>query len=266
MIALTPELALAQKMADKAAKIAMSQFRKTELVKNKAGPEGFDPATRADIDIETCMREMIQQAFPDHSIHGEELGLVQKSPDAPLWMLDPIDGTRNYFAGSLFWGILIALSKNDSVRLGIIDHPPTGERFVAENGKGFWQQGAQTRPLKVRQNVPLEQAVLAATTPQMFLQKGELEAFNEISHRAAITLYGGNCYFYGLLALGQIDLVIESALQPYDVHALIPIIEAAGGIITNWQNDDPRAGGQIIAAASAELHEAALNMLAPAAK
>ncbi len=262
----TPELALAQKMADKAAQIAMAQFRQTELVKNKAGPDSFDPTTRADIDIENCLRQMIGETFPDHSIQGEEIGLTQTAPDAPLWMIDPIDGTRNYFAGSLFWAILIALNENQSVRLGIIDHPPTRERFVAENGSGVWQQGDQTRALKTRQNVPLEQAVLAATTPQLFAQTGELEAFNEISRRAAITLYGGNGYFYGLLALGQIDLVVESALLPHDVHALIPVVEAAGGIITTWRGENPMQAGQIIAAASPQIHEAALTMLASAAR
>ncbi len=243
----------------------MAQFRRSALIKNKAENKGFDPTTSADLDIEARLRQMINQTFPDHAISGEEMGNTRGAPDAPLWMIDPIDGTRNYFAGSLFWGILIALSENkESVRLGIIDHPTTGERFVAENGSGFWQQHGQTRPLKTRKDQRLEQAVLGTTTPQLFLQKGELDAFNQISDRAAITLYGGNCYFYGLLALGQIDLVIESTLKPYDVHALIPVVEAAGGIITTWRGGNPMGGGQIIAAADSKIHEAALVMLAPA--
>lgn len=259
MMKRSAELALALKMADEARALALAGFRNSRLVKNKSA-DGFDPTTDRDIAIEKMMQAEIQAAFPDHQIRGEELPPI--NPNAQTcWVLDPIDGTRNYYSGSLFWGILIALLEGKQPQLGIIDHPPTQERFVATKDEGMWICGAQTKPLKSKSTAKLRDATLGATTPQMF-NADELGKFNAISAQCAVTLYGGNCYFYGLLALGQIDCVIEASLEEYDIAALIPIVRASGGVISDWQGGDPLSGrGQIVASANPELHEQLLRQL-----
>ena len=256
------ELALALDMADEARAIASQHYRAKSTFKNKSDVE-FDPTTQADILIEEMMRRKIAQTFPNHAIQGEEMDNAPFNPSQPHWVLDPIDGTRNYFAGALYWGILIGFVENHKARLGIIDHPPTQERFIADHKKGFWRKGQREIALKTNHNKDLSQAILATTTPRLF-NRDELTLFDEIASQAAITLYGGNCYFYGLLALGQIDIIIESNLKPYDVVALIPIIEAAGGIITNWQGGSALHGGQILACANHTLHHLMLDWLKPA--
>lgn len=265
------EFDLAISLADEARRLALEGFRHARLEKNKS-PDGFDPTTDRDIAIEKMMHERIATDFPDHAVQGEELPATN-SGAKKIWVIDPIDGTRNYYAGSLFWGILIAFLEGDEIQFGIIDHPPTGERFIANRSSGLWIKDKETKVLKTKSTTILKEAVLAATTPQMF-QPDELEAFNAISDEAAITLYGGNCYFYGLLALGQIDCVIEASLQPYDIAALIPVVEAAGGVITNWQGRHALSsntgggrgtrstrGTRVVASANQTLHELLLNKL-----
>lgn len=257
------ELELALSIADAASALAMKQWRRARLNKNKAAAGGFDPTTETDIAIEKMIQLRISETFPTHQIYGEELPIINAGA-SPKWVIDPIDGTRNYYAGSLFWGILIALM-DDGVKLGIIDHPPTGERFFAENKKGFWVKDGKTKELKTKNTRELKGAVLAATTPQMF-NRDELVLFNQLSQQAAITLYGGNCYFYGLLALGQIDCVVEAGLKTYDIAALVPVVEAAGGVITDWGGNNVLSGaekftGRILAAANPALHKQLLTIL-----
>ncbi len=265
MIAPTAELTLALRLADSARTMAMEGWRTATLEKNKSAA-GFDPVTPYDIAIEKMMHRHIRQAFPAHGIEGEELAQIAAADSTqPRWVLDPIDGTRNYFAGSLFWGVLIALLDGEGCPLfGIIDHPPTQERFYADKKTGLWVGGAgQTRALKTRDTKNIKEMVLGATTPQMFETPAELECFNRISTEAAITLYGGNCYFYGLLALGQMDGVIEASLQPYDIAALQPIVEAGGGVMTDWQGNPPLSGssGRVVASANPHIHDKLLKKL-----
>lgn len=259
------ELKLALSIADEARLLALQQWRNTKISKNKASDGGFDPTTEADILIEKIMQERIGNAFPKHQIYGEELPIINEGAN-PKWVVDPIDGTRNYYAGSLFWGILIALIDGFDAKLGVIDHPPTGERFFAENNRGFWVKGDEIKPLQTKNTSELKNAVLAATTPQMF-NNNELALFNKLSGQAAITLYGGNCYFYGLLALGKIDCVVEAGLQLYDIAALVPVVESAGGVITDWHGDDAlgqktkKLTGRVVASANPILHKKLLAML-----
>ncbi len=256
----TPELALALDLADEARAIALDGFRQARLEKNKSAT-AFDPTTNIDIAIEKMMHERIQAAFPHHQIRGEELAPINPNA-APCWCLDPIDGTRNYYAGYVGWGILIAFGEEGKMHFGIIDHPTTGERFVADRAAGLWIKEKETKTLKTKTQNGLSDSVLAATTPQMF-QPNERQAFERISAQAKITLYGGNCYSYGLLALGQIDCVIEAGLKEYDIAALIPIVETAGGVISDWRGQNPLTSnsGQVVASANQALHALLLAKL-----
>ncbi len=255
-------LDFAGELADAAARVTLRHFRAGGRIRNKQEAEGgFDPLAPADIQAERAMRRLIEERYPAHGIEGEEMPPRPAQPGAPGWVLDPIDGTRNYIAGSLFWSTLIGLNAQGEPRAGLIDHPATGERFAAQDGQGWWRRARQRRALAARKCARLEEAFLGATTPDLFRSAGETEAFREISARARLTLYGGNAYFYGLIALGQMDLVVESSLTRFDVQALIPVVRAAGGVITDWRGGDPQNGGQVAAAGDPALHEQALEIL-----
>ncbi|MEN8723013.1 MAG: histidinol-phosphatase [Alphaproteobacteria bacterium] len=257
-------MAFADLLANAAADAALPLFRNLPSVENKAAPGDFDPVTAADKAAETAMRTLITATYPDHGIIGEEHADVA-SQNGLNWVLDPIDGTRAFVAGMPVWGTLIALGDDQGPQIGIIAQPYIGERWAAGPSGGSFTDRSGTRPLTTSGCTQLDQATVMATHPAIFAGPGEWDSFQSVDAACQQVRWGGDCYQYGLLALGTVDLVVESSLQPFDVQALIPVVRAAGGVITNWSGDDASQGGQIIAAATPELHAAALKLLAPAA-
>lgn len=248
--------AFAHLLADTAASAIKPYFRAHGTIDNKH-ESGYDPVTQADRHAEEAMRELIDQTYPAHGILGEEHGHKPADGVSLTWVLDPIDGTRSFITGFPTWGTLIALNDGSGPIIGIMDQPFTGERFVGSpRGAYLGDERLRTRPC-----ASLDDAVLYATTPDMFITPAEREAFRRAEDQVRLRRFGGDCYSYVMLAMGHVDLVIEAAMQPYDIQALIPIVENAGGIVTNWEGDSANDGGQILAAGDPDMHTAALALL-----
>lgn len=252
--------AVAEKLADAARGPTLAHFRKTGLgIENKAGVAAFDPVTEADRAAEQAMRAVLAAERPQDGILGEEFG-AQDGTSGLTWVLDPIDGTRAYMSGTPTWGVLIALSDAAGPRLGIIDQPFTGERFMGGAGIARLDGPHGGGVLSTRKVAELGQATIFTTFPEVGSPE-ERAGFEAVAQRCRLTRYGMDCYAYGLLAAGQIDLVIEAGLQPYDICAPIAVIEAAGGIVTDWQGRPVHGGGRVLAAGGPEIHAAALDLL-----
>ncbi len=253
------------RLCDAAADHTMRWFRGSVAITNKQS-EGFDPVTRADKDAETAIRALIAAEYPDHGIHGEEEGL--HNPAAALrWVIDPVDGTRAFITGLPVWGTLIGLTRDGTPVAGIMHQPFTGERFVGHEDGAFlvrdFGQGdgsARTR-MATRDTPTLAQATIATTTPALFSNE-ERARYDELEAACRLARYGLDCYGYAMVAAGHADLVVESGLQAYDIVALIPVIERAGGVVSDWSGGPAAQGGKIIAAANAQLHAQALEFLA----
>jgi len=256
------DAALLQKLIDKAAAASLPFFRSPVLRSdNKASGRDFDPVTQADRAAEAAMREVLESERPDDGILGEEFG-PKLSKNGRTWVLDPIDGTRAFLAGAPSWGTLIALNDGTRVVLSAVSQPFIGEVFLGEPKGAFWLHNDRRQVMTTRACPQLGKAILMTTFPEVGTPD-ERMAFERVSARALLTRYGFDCYAYCLLALGQIDLVIEAGLEPYDVQGPIGVIEAAGGIVTNWQGESAMNGGQILAAGDARLHERVLELLNP---
>lgn len=245
----------AHELADSAARVILPYFRQQQDVENKA-TERFDPVTKADQLAEMAMRKLILERFPDHGVLGEELGQVSGHSNY-FWVLDPIDGTRAFITGLPLWGSLIALNDGHSPILGMMNQPYTGERFFGTRS-GAWMGD---KPLSTKKCASIQEAVVMCTTPEMFSSKTALCAFEAVACQARMLRYGGDCYAYCMLASGLVDIIIEDDLKPYDVQALIPIIEGAGGRITTWDGGDAQHGGAIVATGDPRRHQDVLNIL-----
>lgn len=247
-------------LADVARAETLKYFRSPLLSPDNKAQAGFDPVTEADRACERAMRAILAEQRPDDAILGEEYGF-SPGTSGLTWVLDPIDGTRAYLCGAPTWGVLIGVTDAQGPVYGLVDQPWTGERF--EGGPGIARLTAPQGEgqLKVRQGVSLEQATLMTTYPEVGTEDDGI-AFRRVASRVRLTRYGFDCYAYALLAMGQVDLVIEAGLQSYDIVAPMAVIQAAGGIVTDWTGGPAHAGGRVIAAASAELHAAALGLLA----
>ena len=258
--ALASELvAVAHELADVARVATLSHFRSRELAAETKEAERFDPVTAADRLSEQRMREVLARRRPDDAVLGEEFGALDGSSGL-TWVLDPIDGTRGYLSGTPTWGVLIAVRDAEGPLYGIIDQPYIGERFEGGLGRARVVGPMGEAALGVRTTRPLAQAILFSTFPEVGTPD-EGAAFRRVASRAKLVRYGTDCYAYGLIAAGQIDLVIEAGLQAYDVQAPIAVIEAAGGVVTDGQGRPAHDGGRILAAASRELHAEALALL-----
>ncbi len=252
---------VAEALADAAAARCLPLFRSTSLAcDNKAGPGSYDPVTEADREAERAMRAILAVERPDDGVLGEEFGETA-GRSGLTWVLDPIDGTRAFLAGAPSWGVLIGLDTGDGPILGIVDQPYTGERFMGGLGRAVLRRGSVERPLAVRACRDLSEAVLFTTYPEVGTA-AEQAGFEAVRVRARLTRYGLDCYAYALVALGQVDLVIEAGLQPYDIQGPQAVIEAAGGIVTDWRGGPAHRGGRVIAAGDRTIHEAALEFLA----
>ncbi len=252
---------VAHLMADAARPLILRYFRNPEIqTMNKPGhASGFDPVTEADRGAETVMRAILATERPDDGIIGEEHG-NQSGSTGITWVLDPIDGTRGFISGTPTWGVLIAASTVEGPQFGIIDQPYIGERFVGGFDAAALDGPHGTLPFVTRQTTDLSQAIVMSTFPEVGTPQ-ERAAFHAVADQAKLTRYGTDCYAYGLLALGQIDLVIEAGLQAYDIHAPIAVVQASGGVVTDWSGGPAHTSSRIIAASNPEIHAAALAVL-----
>jgi myo-inositol-1(or 4)-monophosphatase len=258
----TAFLEFAHRLALAAGVEILPHFRVALDIEDKGGAANYDPVTVADRGAETVIRTGIARAYPDHGIRGEEHGW-QRGTSNYTWVIDPIDGTRSFILGQLHWATLIALNDGTRVVAGVAHQPYVGESFVAAaDGTAEWRRGKERRTLRTRSCRAIDRAVLACTHPGIFRRPVDLAAFNRVADRARLTRYGGDCYAYCLLAMGLIDIVVESSLHAYDVQALIPIVEAAGGVITDWSGGSCDEGGSVVACGDRALHADVLELLA----
>jgi myo-inositol-1(or 4)-monophosphatase len=226
--------------------VTLPHFRVPITVDDK-GDAGYDPVTAADRDAEAVIRAAIAQAFPDHGIRGEEHGF-ERGRSRYTWVIDPVDGTRSFITGQLHWGMLVALNDGERVVCGVMHQPYVGESFLAVAGEAaHWRRGNVTRALATRRCPDLANAIVACTTPDMFTTARTREGFERVRAAAKLTRFGGDCYAYCLLAMGLIDVVVESGLHAWDIQALMPIIEGAGGTVTAWDGGRCDEGGDVVA-------------------
>ena len=248
-------------VANAAGREALRHFRLPALDVESKGESGFDPVTIADRKAEEAMRAIIARRRPQDGVLGEEFG--PRAGESPwTWVLDPIDGTRGYICGTPTWGVLVGLRDADGPILGVIGQPHIGEIFIGGLGEARLE-GPRPQPLATRPPRALGEATLLSTFPEVGTG-AEAAAFQALSRQCRLTRYGMDCYGYALLALGQVDLVVEAGLQEYDVVAPIAVVQAAGGIVTNWRGGPAHEGGRVLAAANPEIHAAALEVLAQA--
>ena len=254
-------LACSHSLADASGAAIRPRFRRVLKVDDKGGAAGFDPVTAADRAAERAMRRQLARTFPDHGIVGEEYG-TQRQDARYRWVLDPIDGTRAFISGLPTWGTLVGLMDGDEAILGMMDQPFTGERFWT-SASGAHRRGAngKVRRLKTRACGGLESAVFSSTHPDLFAAGREQKVLNEIKTKARLTRYGADCYAFCMLAAGHIDIVVEPGLKVYDIVALIPIVERAGGRVTTWDGASAVNGGNVIASGDPALHDKMLRLI-----
>lgn len=261
--------AFAERLADAARAETLVHFRNDTTVSDKTGPI-FDPVTDADRNAERRIRDLIAQSNPDHGVLGEEFG--ETKGDGPWrWVVDPVDGTRAFICGIATWTTLIALEHDGAAVLGVIDQPHTDERWIGlrsgeKNGETLFRRGGTFRPCRTSGVTDLDKARLSTTDPRAaggYFTEPEAAAFARLAARTRVQRFSMDAYAYGLLALGELDLVVETSLQRHDYAALGPVVEGAGGVITNWRGEPlgADARGETIAAATPELHAAAMALL-----
>ena len=252
-------VATAHSLADAARAATLLHFRTDGLAADSKETARFDPVTVADRLSEERMRAILAERRPHDGILGEEFGAVAGSSGL-TWVLDPIDGTRGYLSGTPTWGVLISVRDAAGPLYGIIDQPYIGERFEGGLGRAVVNGPMGRASLRARPARPLAEAILFTTFPEVGTAD-EGAAFRRVAKGVRLVRYGIDCYAYALIAAGQIDLVIEAGLQAYDVQAPIAVIEAAGGVMTDWQGGPVHDGGRVLAASCPALHAEALTLL-----
>ncbi len=256
-------VAFAHRLADASGKVIRPFFRKRiEVIdKGKTGLKPvFDPVTEADCNAETAIRSLIHAERPGDAILGEEHG-HEAGTSGWTWILDPIDGTRAFITGRHTWGTLIALCEGDTPRLGIVDQPVLRERFVGLPGSSELITPDGREKLRVRACASLSKAVVSTTHPWGYFDRAQRAAFERVCEAARMSYFGGDCYGYALLAMGFIDVIVEGRLAPWDIAALIPLIENAGGVVSDWKGNTFASGGCVIAAGDRRVHAEVVKML-----
>lgn len=263
VIQLSDLVSFAHRLGDESATSILPYFRSDLAVESKHGGRStFDPVTQGDRAAEETIRSNIIETYPDHSILGEEQA-ARLGTSAYRWVIDPIDGTRAFILGLPTWGTLIGLEIDDVPTIGLMNQPFTGDRFWSDGKASFFRgQDGIARRISTRSSVSLNEAQMACTHPEMFAVGAEADVFQTVSQNVRSCRLGTDCFGYAMLAAGLVDLVVEADLKPYDIVALIPIIENAGGVITTWDGGEARHGGRIVAAANPALHAEALEIIA----
>jgi myo-inositol-1(or 4)-monophosphatase len=251
--------AFVDRLATVSGEAVLPFFRTSLGVEDKSLTATFDPVTAADRAAEAAMRALINRDFPAHGIVGEEYG--NENIDAEyVWVLDPIDGTKSFITGMPIWGSLIGLTHKGAPVFGMMHQPFIGERFFGDGGAASYRGPAGERVLNVRSCAALADAMMFTTSPTL-MNDADRAAFARVEHAVKLSRYGGDCYAYCMLAAGHVDLVIETGLKPHDIVALIPIVEGAGGIVTNWEGGSAVRGGRVVAAGDKRMHAAAIRLL-----
>lgn len=251
-------LLFAKDAARQAGAATLPYFRTSISAENKVVGKGFDPVTVADQEAERVIRSAIESAYPEHGIYGEEYGL--KTGNGLTWVIDPIDGTRSFMSGMLHWGVLLALFDGENPIVGVMYQPYTDELFFGDCATAWMQRGDAVQQLRASQCDSVAGATMTTTGTSWFSPQ-QLFGYGQLQESVRLHKVGGDCYLFGMVAMGQIDLGVEGSLNAYDIQALIPIVRGAGGVITTWSGDNPSMGGDIIASANLALHEQALVML-----
>jgi histidinol phosphatase-like enzyme (inositol monophosphatase family) len=256
--------AFVEKLADVASTTILPFFRTAIGAEDKSRGGMFDPVTEADRAAEAAMRRLIRETFPNHGLIGEEFGNERPEADY-VWVLDPIDGTKSFIAGIPTWGTLIGLLHGGKPIYGMMVQPYTRERFSGDGrstrcrGPGL-NHALMDRRLFTRHCPSLAAATLMTTSPLLYAPE-KLAAFRRVEAEVRLSRYGCDCYAFAMLAAGHVDCVIESAVQPYDIAPLVPIIEGAGGIVTTWSGGEAVQAGDVVATGDPRLHEAVLKLL-----
>jgi myo-inositol-1(or 4)-monophosphatase len=253
-----PSFAFLHALADAAEAVTLPRFRAPLEVEDK-GSAGFDPVTAADREAEQAMRALIGAHHPEHGIAGEEFADVR--PDARfVWHLDPIDGTRQFISGVPLWGTMAGLTEHGVPRLGLLSQPFTGERFLGDGRRSVHVRAGEERAMRTRPCPALAGATLFTTSPHLF--RGPARAgLDRLEAAVRLVRYGIDCYAFALLAMGFVDLVVESGLDDHDILPLVPIVEGAGGVVVEFGGRPARGGGDILAAGDRALVEPALALL-----
>jgi myo-inositol-1(or 4)-monophosphatase len=243
-------------LADSSAKIILPQFRKNIPIDVKAGAI-WDPVTEADRSAERIIRELIETKYPSHGIIGEEYGTRQGSSPY-TWVLDPIDGTRAFVIGMPTWVTLIGLYRDGKPLLGVMNQPYVNEKFYGNPDGAWFQHLGQTHSIRVRPSVKLAQASAGTTAPQLYENHA---GFARLKNSVTTIRYGGDAYFFSLVAAGHLDIAMDPTLQIYDIAALIPIVKGAGGVFGTWTENDPTQGGNVMFASSQSLLDEAIAVM-----
>ena len=255
----TDIMRVAHLLADAARIESLKLFRTKGLAADNKRLEDYDPVTEADRAAEKVMRDLIAQERPDDAILGEEYG-AKSGTTGLTWVLDPIDGTRGYISGTPTWGTLISVADETGPIFGLIDQPYIGERFIGGLGVSEFTGPHGNGQLGTSDTATLDKSTIFTTFPEVGSAL-ERRAFEAVSTNSLLVRYGMDCYAYALLAAGQIELVIEAGLQPYDIQAPIAVVQAAGGVATDWDGNPAHNGGRVIAAANKEVHACALSLI-----
>jgi len=248
--------AFVNKVLDDSGKIAMGYFRQIRDLSLKGDSS---PVTIADKEIETFLREKISSTFPTHNITGEEFETLDNNSNIN-WIIDPIDGTRSFVAGKYDFGTLLTVVNNKKVIVGVIDCPALEERWACYGDAATEVNGVTTECKSVQK---LEDAVMATTSSHEFGMK-KWRAYQSLESSVKVTTTGSDCYNYGLLASGHIDLIAEKLTAPHDYLPLTKIVEGAGGIMTDWEGKKLKLNDEhvyVLASASEQLHKLALEKL-----
>ncbi len=253
-------LAFAHTLADAAGRVIRPYFRKRIDIVDKGARGAFDPVTEADRRAEEVIRDLIARTYPQDGVLGEEYGEAQGSSGF-RWLIDPIDGTRAFITGIVLWGTLIGLEDDGKPVIGVLDQPILNERFIGAGGKAYLMTPEAKVALHVRACARVADAVVTTTHPFAYFTPEEMTQFDRLARKSRMSRFHGDCYSYGVLAMGFVDLVVEAGLKPWDTAALIPIVEGAGGIITDWSGASIKGGGNIVAAGDARVHAEALKIL-----
>lgn len=247
-----------RQLAAAAANETLPRFRTHGTVDNKE-KGGFDPVTEADRGAEMAIRKLISETYPDHGIIGEEFG-AENADAEHVWVIDPIDGTRAFITGLPVWGTLAGLVSGARAVAGFMSQPFTGELFFSDGISSYYEGPDGASQIRTRATRSLADATILTTTPALY--DGEKrERYDDLENACRLARYGTDCYAFAMLASGFADIVCEPGLNSYDIAALIPIIEKAGGCVTRWDGGRAESGGDVLAAATPELHKAALKML-----
>jgi myo-inositol-1(or 4)-monophosphatase len=246
-------------LANASATAILPFFRRNAPIDIKAGPV-WDPVTEGDRAGERTIRQLIEQQYPDHGINGEEYG-IKEGRSGFTWMLDPIDGTRAFVCGMPTWATLIGLNYEDRPVVGLMNQPFVGDMFYGSPEGAWLDHRGHAQPIRTRSGVALTNAAIGTTAPELYRDQRDRAALDRLMHKAQLTRFGGDAYFFAVMAAGHIDIAMDANLQAYDIAPLLPIVSGAGGAYAEWNGGDAAQGGNVITAGSRALLDEALAVI-----